>query len=216
MAGRSHCDGCNVPLGALDLIPIVSHLIRRGKCRACGTAIDPRHLAIELVSALIGATAFTVAPGVVGLGGAVLGWILIALTALDAEHFWLPDRLTLPLAAAGLGLGLGTFQDRLLGGIAGYATLALIATAYKAGRGREGLGGGDPKLFGAIGMWLGWQALPFVLLGASGTGLVWMLCRYLRGTPVSATDRLPIGALMAIVAFPMWIIMACGVGFSLP
>jgi leader peptidase (prepilin peptidase) / N-methyltransferase len=216
MAGRSHCDQCGVQLGALDLIPIVSHLITRGKCRACGAAIDPRHLAIELVSALVGATAIAVAPGAIGLGGALFGWILIALTALDTEHFWLPDRLTLPLAALGIGLGLGTLQDRLAGGMVGYGVLALIALVYKRARGREGLGGGDPKLFGAIGAWLGWQSLPYVLLGASGAGLMWVLFRQLRGTPVAATDRLPLGALMAIVAFPLWIIMTCGGGFTLP
>jgi leader peptidase (prepilin peptidase) / N-methyltransferase len=216
MHGRSHCDHCNVQLGARDLIPVASHLIARGKCSACGSAIDPRHLAIELVSALIGATAFAIAPGLVGLGGALFGWILIVLAALDAEHFWLPDRLTLPLAALGIGLGLGTFQDRLIGGITGYVALALIASTYKLTRGRDGLGGGDPKLFGAIGAWLGWQALPFILLGASGTGLIWVSFQYLRGTPVAATDLLPFGALMAVVAFPLWIIMACGVSFTLP
>jgi leader peptidase (prepilin peptidase)/N-methyltransferase len=216
LMGRSHCDRCNVQLGARDLIPVASHLIARGKCRACGAAIDPRHLAIELVSAIIGAVALSLNPGIAGLGGALFGWMLIALAALDVEHFWLPDRLTLPLAALGIGLGLGAIEDRVIGGAAGFAALAGIAYVYKLTRGREGLGGGDPKLFGAIGAWLGWQALPFILLGASGTGLVWALLRHLRGTPIAATDRLPFGALMAIVAFPLWIIMACGVGFTLP
>jgi leader peptidase (prepilin peptidase) / N-methyltransferase len=216
LMGRSHCDHCDAQLRALDLVPFVSHVITRGKCRACGSAIDPRHLAIELVSAVVGATAFGFAPGIAGLCGAVFGWALIALAALDVEHFWLPDRLTLPLAALGIGLGLGTAENRVIGGAVGYAALAGIAYVYKLTRGREGLGGGDPKLFGAIGAWLGWQALPFILLGASGTGLIWVSFQYLRGTPVATTDRLPLGALMAIVAFPLWIIMTCSVGFTLP
>jgi leader peptidase (prepilin peptidase) / N-methyltransferase len=191
------------------LIPIISALFQGGKCRHCGVAIDHRHLAIELAAAVVGGMAFGISPGPAGLAGAVFGWMLIALIALDAAHYWLPDKLTLPLLVTGLGAGLvgidPSFPDRLWGGAGGYLSLAAIAFVYKQVRGRDGLGGGDLKLLGAIGAWLGWQYLPMVLLMASGVGLLYVLFRTLRGKPMAATDRLPLGALMALAAFPLWV-----------
>jgi hypothetical protein len=88
---------------------------------------------------------------------------------MDVEHEWLPDRLTWPLLVAGLAAAWGGFgpplESRLIGAAAGFAALFLIARLYSLLRGREGLGGGDPKLFAAIGAWLGWTQLPFVLVG---------------------------------------------------
>jgi leader peptidase (prepilin peptidase) / N-methyltransferase len=209
ISGRSACDACGQSLSGLELIPIVSATLQRGKCRHCGADIDSRHLWIELAATLIGGIALGVSPGLAGFAGAVFGWMLIALIALDAEHYWLPDKLTLPLLLIGLGMGLvgldPPFVDRLWGGAGGYISLAAIAFVYKRARGRDGLGGGDPKLLGAIGAWLGWQYLPMVLLLASGVGLLYALFRALRGKPMAATDRLPLGALMALAAFPLWI-----------
>ncbi len=212
ISGRSACDACGHALGAVELIPIISAIFQRGKCRHCGAAIDQRHLVIELAAALVGAVALGLSPSLGGMAGALFGWILIALIALDAEHYWLPDKLTLPLLIIGLGAGLigldPPFIDRLWGAGGGYLSLAAIAFAYKQVRGRDGLGGGDPKLLGAIGAWLGWQYLPMVLLGGSGVGLLYVLFRTLRGTPMAATDRLPLGALMALAAFPLWVYSA--------
>ena len=209
IVGRSACDACGRLLGFAELVPFFSHLIQRGRCRGCTAAIDPRHWLAEAACAIVGALAFGIAPGLAGLAGGLFGWMLIALIALDFEHYWLPDRLTLPLLILGLSAGLTgiapSLGDRLLGVAAGYLSLAAIALAYKALRKRDGLGGGDPKLLGAIGAWLGWQALPLVLLGASGIGLTFVLIQYVRGVGVQATDRLPLGALMAIAAFAIWI-----------
>jgi leader peptidase (prepilin peptidase) / N-methyltransferase len=209
MSGRSACDACGHELSPVELIPIVSASFQRGKCRHCGAPIDRRHLVIELAAAVVGGIAFGIAPGLAGLAGAVFGWMLIALIALDTAHYWLPDKLTQPLLISGLGAGLvgidPSFPDRLWGGAGGYLSLAAIAFVYKRARGRDGLGGGDPKLLGAIGAWLGWQYLPMVLLLASGVGLLYVLFQTLRGKPMTATDRLPLGALMALAAFPLWI-----------
>jgi leader peptidase (prepilin peptidase)/N-methyltransferase len=165
-----------------------------------------------LGAALIGAVSLASAPGWEGVCGAVFGWMLLALALLDAEHFWLPDALTLPLLGLGLGASFLVPQpwlgDRLIGAAAGYAMLALIALAYAAVRRRKGLGGGDPKLLAAIGAWLGWQALPFVLLAASLGGLGWAGVSALRGKPMSGQDRLPLGTLMALAAWPIWLIGA--------
>ncbi len=214
ISGRSACDACGQRLGAIELIPIISALIQRGKCRHCGVTIDRRHLAIELAGAVVGGVAFGVSPGFAGLAGALFGWMLIALIALDATHYWLPDKLTLPLLIIGLGIGFAGIDpplvDRICGAAGGYLSLAAIAFAYRRLRGRDGLGGGDPKLLGAIGAWLGWQWLPMVLLGGSGVGLLYVLFRTVHGTPMVATDRLPLGALMALAAFPLWIYSTTG------
>lgn len=213
-SGRSRCDACGKTLGVVELIPILSHLIQRGRCRGCGAAIDWRHLAIEFGAALIGASALAVSPDWNGVAGAVFGWFLLALVALDAEHFWLPDALTLPLGVLGLAtaaIGSGPpFVDRAIGAVAGFGVLAAVAIGYRALRGREGLGWGDPKLLGAIGAWLGWQMLPFVLLLASVIGLLAILLRRLRGEAIAATTRVPLGALMAVAAWALWLLVGSG------
>jgi leader peptidase (prepilin peptidase)/N-methyltransferase len=209
--GRSTCDGCGRPLGPADLVPVLSYVVRRGRCSTCGAAIDPLHLQVEVAAAVIGALAFGVAPGLAGVGGALFGWGLLLLGVLDIRHFWLPDRVTYPLALLGLSFGsLGAApwpRDRLIGLAAGFASLFLIAAAYRALRGREGLGGGDPKMFGAIGAWLGWAALPFVLLLAAATGLAALMLARARGQSVAATTRVPFGALLAVAAWPVWLVL---------
>jgi leader peptidase (prepilin peptidase)/N-methyltransferase len=203
LRGRSHCDGCARALTPWELVPLVGYLIVRGKCRSCGAAIAPSHPLTEIAGAVIGLAAGFAAPGWEGVAGAVFGWLLLALAAIDLAALWLPDALTGTLALAGLALGPAPLVDRLAGGVAGFAALWLVATLYHRLRGREGLGGGDPKLFGAIGLWLGWRALPLVLLIACVLGLGWALARRLR-----ATDRLPLGTLLAAGAFTMWVVAA--------
>jgi leader peptidase (prepilin peptidase)/N-methyltransferase len=207
--GRSGCDHCGRALGPTDLIPVASFLIRRGRCATCGGAIDRRHLMVEIAAALIGAVSFAVAPGPAGVVGALFGWMLLLLAVLDIEHFWLPDRVTWLLALLGIAFGAAGLppypNDRLLGLVVGFAGLWLVGALYKTLRNREGLGGGDPKLLGAIGAWLGWMTLPYVLVLAGLVGLGAVFAARLRGDAVSATTRLPLGALMAVAAWPLWL-----------
>jgi leader peptidase (prepilin peptidase) / N-methyltransferase len=209
LGGRSACDACGRALDIRDLVPVVSFLFVRGRCRTCGVGIDAKHVAIELTSGLIGAAAVTVAPNLFGIAGALFGWQLLTLAALDVEHYWLPDKLTALLALSGFAVAIAMERDqlvaRLIGGAVGFGALFVIAWVYQRMRGRAGMGAGDPKLLGAIGLWLGWQSLPLVLVGASGLGLIAALLMRLRGQSVAADTRLPLGALMAVAAFPLWI-----------
>jgi leader peptidase (prepilin peptidase) / N-methyltransferase len=193
------------------MIPIVSALLLRGRCRTCGASIGNTHLLIEALAALIGGVALTVSPNLNGIAGAGFGWMLLTLAALDFVHYWLPNVLTATMAGTGIAVGLfGGYPDiwdRLIGLAAGFAALAAIAIAYRGIRKREGLGGGDPKMFGAIGAWLGWQALPPVLLGATVIGLSYVLGRLLNRQSVALDDRISLGALMALPAFIVWIVM---------
>ena len=207
MAGRSKCESCDKTLHFYELVPIASYLVQGGQCRKCGASIGHDSLAIELIAMLIGAAAMVIVPDWEGVVAALFGWLLLPLAWLDLRHHWLPDRLTALLASAGLVTayfrsGGIFFVDHLVGGIIGFAFLWCIARGYALLRGREGLGGGDPKIFGAIGLWLGWQALPFVLLGASGLGLVAALVMARRGGDIQADTRFPLGTLLAFAAWP--------------
>lgn len=206
--GRSACDGCGRTLAAWELVPLFSFVALRGRCRTCGTRIAPGHVVTELLGVGIGVVAGSVAPGGEGVAGAACGWLLLALGAIDLAAFWLPDILTAALAAVALAGGVAGFgpalETRLIGGVAGFGVLWLVAALYQRWRGRIGLGGGDPKLFGAIGLWLGWRALPQILLIAALAGLAVVLVMAVAGRRVTATDRLPLGTLLAGAAFLCW------------
>jgi leader peptidase (prepilin peptidase)/N-methyltransferase len=188
---------------------VLSYAVLRGRCAGCGAAIRVSHPVTELLGLAIGVLAGLAAPGLEGAAGAAFGWLLLALAALDLAAFWLPNALTGALAVTGLATGLAgvapPLEARLIGGIAGFAMLWLVAAGYRALREREGLGGGDPKLFGAIGLWLGWEALPRVLLGACLLGLTAVLVLRLGGRRLGMQDRLPLGVLLAVSAWLWWL-----------
>lgn len=209
LRGRSACDACGRTLGAIELVPLLSALLQRGRCKSCDAAIDPLHWRMELGCAAIGGAAMLAASLPYALGWMALGWIVLTLAVLDARHYWLPDALTLPLAALGLmiapwvtGISL---MDAAIGAAIGYGALLFIAIAYRKLRGREGLGLGDAKLLGGLGAWFGWQALPFILLIASLLGLVWAILYALAARKrLDAHAMLPLGTCLAIAALPGW------------
>lgn len=213
--GRSRCDGCQRPLGAMDLVPLLSAFGLRGRCRRCDAPIDRFHTHVEVGAALIGGLALAFLPGTAGWLWALFGWLLLPLALLDARHFWLPDRLNAVLAVAGLLLAgplLGaSLLDRWIGAVGGGAALALIAWGYRRARGGDGMGGGDPKLVAAIGCWLGWQALPLVLLLASLGGVVWALIGQQKRDQPLAQRPVPFGVFACTAAFaavPLWSLIA--------
>lgn len=208
--GRSACDGCGRTLRAVELVPLVSWLAARGRCRMCGARIDPLHPLIEAGCAGVGVAAALVASGPVALAGAGFGWLLLVLAVMDARDFWLPDPLVAALAlaaTAGAWVAPPALSERLIGGVGGFVLLWTIGAGYRRWRGREGLGGGDPKLFGAIGLALGWRMLPAVLLVAGLAGLGWVLFQRMCGRTFAADDALPLGTLLAIAAYPAWLLM---------
>lgn len=212
---RSRCDSCERPLAPWDLVPLLSVLLSRGHCRRCGARIDPFHSRVEIGAALIGALALAAMPGVSGWLWALFGWLLLPLALLDARHLWLPDRLNAVLAVMGLLLAgplLGTvLLDRWIGAIAGGGLLALVAWAYRRARRTDGMGGGDPKLVAAIGAWLGWQALPLMLLLASLGGIIWALATQRKGDQPLVQRRIPFGLFASTAAFaavPLWLLIS--------
>lgn len=198
LAGRSACDHCGTVLRPRDLVPLWSFLWRRGRCRACGGAIAPLHPGMEVTAALIGAAALAAAPGIDGLLGALFGWSLLALAVLDHRHFWLPDRLTLPLLALGLVAGPAPFPQRALAAALLGGALLALHFGHRAWRGRDGMGLGDVKLGAALGAWLSPLLLPPLMLSASLLGLL-VAARRPRGSAI------PFGACLAVAAWGLWL-----------
>ena len=210
-SGRSACDGCGQTLAPRDLIPLISWLIARGRCRRCGAPIAIEHPAIEAGCAVIGGLALWWSPTLGGAALALLGWQLLLLGWLDARYFWVPRVLSYTLGVTGLiaggqamaALGLEvSLLARCIGAALGFGALWLVAVIYRLLRKREGLGGGDPPMLGAIAAWTGPIGLPAVMLVASIIGLVIAMVVRLRnradGGPPIAVVKLPFGTLMAL------------------
>ena len=148
IVGRSRCGQCRRSLTPPDLVPLLSYLVMRGRCRRCGSPIPVRYPLIELACGGVGLWAALQFDGPAAVVTAALGWSLLLIAIVDAEHFWLPDILTLPLLVGGiLAAGLMsplTLVDRVGGVVAGFASLWLVGFVYQRLRHRPGLGGGDP------------------------------------------------------------------------
>jgi leader peptidase (prepilin peptidase)/N-methyltransferase len=146
----------------------------------------------------------------------LFGWTLLLLAAIDWRVQLLPDVLTLPLMLAGLVasflLPLGLWWDHAIGAVAGFAVLAVVARLYHRLRKREGLGLGDAKLMAALGAWVGWQALPAVLLVGSLLGLLFAIGLSLYGRGLRMTDRLPFGVFLAAAGWLVWLYVSPWLG----
>jgi leader peptidase (prepilin peptidase) / N-methyltransferase len=210
VAGRSACDHCGHTLSPLELIPVVSWLFLKGKCRACGKTIDPLLPAVEAMATLVAVWAASLFSDPWLLwASAVFGWALLGLACIDARHFILSDELTLPLIPAGLAVALLLLPDRLeanvIGAVAAGAAFWALRIAYQWIRQREGLGMGDVKLAAAAGAWVGWDGIASVVLIAALVGIAAVLLSRLRGTIVSAADRVPFGTHLCIAIWLVWL-----------
>lgn len=171
----SRCPHCGNKIGPLENIPLISYLLQRGRCKHCREPISSRYPLIELLTAVMSAvTAWHFGFGPTALFAVLLTWALIAMSFIDIDHQLLPDDITLPVLWLGMVLSLfGLFTNMpsaIIGAVAGYLSLWLVYQLFKLATGKEGMGYGDFKLFALFGAWLGWQALPLVLLLSSLVG----------------------------------------------
>ncbi len=174
---RSRCPHCGHAIRAHENIPLLSYALQKGRCTACQARISPRYPIIEAITGLLsGLVAWHFGFGWAAGAALLLTWALIALTMIDFDHQLLPDSITLPFLWLGLLLSLaGVFTDprtSILGAAAGYLSLWSIYVLFKWATGKEGMGYGDFKLLAMLGAWLGWQALPVVILLSSVVGAV--------------------------------------------
>lgn len=176
-----------------------------------------RYLLIGAGAGVIGAWAGWHGGGDWALAGAtaLLGWQLLLIALIDAEHHWLPDVLTWPLVVTGVAVaaldGAGPALMHAAGAVAGFVALWLLGWLYRRIRGREGLGGGDPFLFAGAGAWVGWTGLPSVLLWASAAGLSVVVARLALRRPLAMADRLPFGVFLAVGIWLVWLYGPLGV-----
>ncbi len=173
---RSRCPQCKSAIVWYDNIPLLSWLLLRGRCRRCKGPISFRYFIVELTSALAALALYER----VGSG---FDWVvlfsfvtaLLIITVIDLDHRIIPDVISLPGIAVGFILSLRGAPGPLssaIGILLGGGLLLGVAWGYALVTGREGMGGGDIKLLGMIGGFLGWPAVPFTLLVSSLTGSV--------------------------------------------
>ena len=214
---RSRCDNCGRKLYPWELIPIFSFACLRGKCATCRAPIAPRHLVIELIAAGIGGWAAAIGGShTESVGFAVFGFIGLAIAILDNETLEIPDSFTLALGITGLAWSF--FQSislgiaAIIGAAAGFSILGAIRWAYGHLRQREGLGAADPLLLAAIGAWVGWQALPIVLLIAAIAGLALVCARAIVSGAWRSEEPIPFGPCLILGG---WIALLYGKMFGL-
>jgi leader peptidase (prepilin peptidase) / N-methyltransferase len=171
---RSRCPSCETQIAGYDNIPIVSWLLLRGRCRHCGAPISPRYPAVELITAL----AFAAVVLVRGFDDDLIVELpfvaaLIALAGIDLDHKLLPNKIVYPLAAWGVVAVLIAERDdiveHLVAGAGAFLFLFVAVLAYP-----RGMGMGDVKLAGAMGIYLGTAVIPALLiafLSGSAVGL---------------------------------------------
>jgi leader peptidase (prepilin peptidase)/N-methyltransferase len=209
LVGRSRCDSCRRVLSPSELLPLVSYVVQRGRCRSCGARIALFHPAMEIAALIVALLSAVFMPPQLVWISAALGWTLLLLAAIDLRTWLLPDALTLPLIVAGLLFALLLREDvwvfHAAGAAGGWAGMAALAFLYEKIAGRAGLGGGDVKLFAAAGAWLGLEALPVVMLTAAGSGLVTVLLARVAGVTVTRTTRVPFGPFLALAFFAVWL-----------
>ena len=198
---RSRCPECKRAIGLRYNIPIVSWLVLRARCPYCSSGIPVRYPLVEAATVLTGLCVLH-AFGYEWLTVALLFYTssLIALGCIDMETQLLPDEITIPLLWGGvltaLAFGHISLADSILGAVVGYMALWIVYWAFKLLTGREGMGHGDFKLLAALGAWLGWQALPAVVLIASLTGLLYAAVALVRRT-IKRDQPIPFGPFLA-------------------
>ncbi len=206
----SSCPACGRRLGVLELIPVVSWVVQRGKCRGCAASIPRDYPLIELGAVGVAVWAWLTMPAHLFAATCVMGWLLLALSAIDIRTRRLPDVLTAALALSGLAMAAIVNQDRfiehLLGAMAGYLVFVTIELVYQRLRGRDGLGRGDAKLLGGIGAWIGITGLPSCIFVAALSAIAWVVVtNMLRGRTIGGETSVAFGPFLAVGGWAVWV-----------
>jgi leader peptidase (prepilin peptidase)/N-methyltransferase len=194
---RSRCPGCGKQIASYDNVPILSWLALRGRCRHCGEPISPRYPVVELLTALVFAAVVLVR----GFDDDLILELpfvaaLIALAGIDLDHKLLPNKIVYPLAAYGVIATLLVDRDdlveNLVSGAGAFAFLLAAVIAYP-----RGMGMGDVKLAGAMGLYLGAAVIP-ALLVAFLSGSVVGIAILAREGAAARKKAIPFGVFLAL------------------
>jgi leader peptidase (prepilin peptidase) / N-methyltransferase len=193
----SRCPSCGTPIAPYDNVPVVSWLLLRGRCRHCGAAISPRYPAVELLTA----AAFTAVVAVRGFDDNLLLELpfvacLIALAGIDLDHKLLPNKIVYPMAVYGLVataiVDTDDLVEHVIAGAGGFLFLFIAVLAYP-----RGMGMGDVKLAGAMGLYLGLSLIP-AMLTAFLTGSLVGLGMMAREGVQARKKAVPFGVFLAL------------------
>ena len=199
----SHCPNCGHKLTPGELIPVISYIFLRGKCKSCGANISIRYPIIELLTGIIFVINYIHLSALIVLtAGLIFSSLLIVLTVIDFEHQILPDKLTLGGLAAGLIISFFrsdiTVIYSLAGILAAGGLLFLIALLSKGG-----MGGGDIKMMAMVGSFTG----PIIAVSATFLGAIIALVAHLPGIISGKTGmktKLPFGPFLALASLILW------------
>jgi leader peptidase (prepilin peptidase)/N-methyltransferase len=196
----SHCPRCDTPVKPYDNIPILSWLLLRGRCRGCGEQISPRYPLVEALTAVLCVGAVLAHRSAAGIALSIsLILIVVPAALIDLEHRIIPNRIT--LLGAVLALVLGTALDpagepeRLIAGAAAGGFLLLAALAYPGG-----MGMGDVKLAGVMGLFLGSAVGPALLIALLAGVLAGAVVIARKGAAAGRKTAVPFGPFLALGA----------------
>src|ERR1700730_9338083 len=204
--GSSHCPKCGTPVKPYDNVPILSFLLLRGHCRSCSERISPRYPLVEALTAALCAGAVLAHHSAAGIALSIVLILLVVPAALiDLEHRIIPNRITALGAVLALVIGLaldpGGEPERLIAGASAGGFLLLAALAYPGG-----MGMGDVKLAGVMGLFLGRAVAPALLVAllagvlAGAAVIARNGAREGRKTAVPFGPFLALGAVVAVFA----------------
>jgi len=194
----SHCTACGVAIKPYDNIPVLSWLLLRGRCRNCFAPISKRYPLVEALAALlcVGAVLAGGSPATIALNVAFI-LLLVPIALIDAEHRVIPNKLT--ALGAILAVVLGTALDpsgepaRLVAGAVAGGALLLAALAYPGG-----MGMGDVKLAGVMGLFLGSAVAPAMLIALLAGVLFGGVVIARKGTLAARKTAVPFGPFLAL------------------
>lgn len=200
----SHCPKCLSELSWYENIPVLSYLFLRGRCGHCKAHISLQYPVVEILTALLAtAVVFRFGLSLTTMGLLLFSTALVVIIFIDIHHQIIPDVISLPGILLGFAFSfvnvITTWQDSLLGLLAGGGILYAIALLYYLIRKQDGMGGGDIKLLAMIGSFLGWQSLPFVIFASSISGSVIGILAMVIQKKDSAT-RIPFGPFLSLAA----------------
>ncbi|MEI6987479.1 MAG: A24 family peptidase [Rhodospirillaceae bacterium] len=201
VAGHSRCPQCRSILTPSDMIPVISWLFYRGRCRHCGQSISWRYPVIEITVMMTSLAAWIVSgPTLDGVIIGILGLVLVISTVCDFEWQIIPNEMT--AIVAGLGVIWVVGDGRPIYPAISGATLLFglswgVRWWYRWRTGVEGLGMGDIKLYAAGGLWVGIYGAPFLLITSSCVGLVLGVVWRLSG----GQRQFPLGPAIAVTLY---------------
>jgi leader peptidase (prepilin peptidase)/N-methyltransferase len=195
---RSRCPSCETPIGPLDNVPVLSWLALRGRCRHCGAPISARYPLVELATAALYAAVVVARDDAVGIAlGLLLVTALVPVALIDLDHRLIPNRITLPTALAALAIGLALDLDgvpeQLVAGAAAGGFFLVAALAYP-----RGMGMGDVKLAGVLGLCLGRAVGPAILVALAAGVVVGAAIMARDGVAAGRRTAVPFGPFLAL------------------